>query len=48
VDADDCGKDRRGPRVIEIVSDPNLRNHFGLRDGDVVEISVRSSSVYSP
>jgi CTP-dependent riboflavin kinase len=26
--------------VVEIIADINLRNHFGLQDSDVVEISV--------
>ena len=34
--------DRRDPWVVEVVSDVNLRDHFGLQDGDMVEISVRT------
>jgi hypothetical protein len=30
------------PWVVEIVADVNLRDHFGLQDGDVVEIGVRT------
>jgi CTP-dependent riboflavin kinase len=35
-----AAKDRRDPWVVEIVGGVNLRNHFGLQDGAVVEISV--------
>ena len=35
-----AARDRRDPWVVEIVADVNLRNHFGLQDGDVVEIRV--------
>ena len=34
--------DRRDPWVVEIVADVNLRDHFGLQDGEVVEIRVRT------
>jgi len=37
--------DRPDPWVVEIVADVNLRNHFGLQDGDVVEIRVPTSGV---
>jgi len=37
-----AARDRRGPWVVEIVADVNLRDHFGLQDGDMVEISVRT------
>ena len=33
-------RDRRDPWVVEIVADVNLRNHFGLQDGDMIEIRV--------
>jgi CTP-dependent riboflavin kinase len=36
---------RRDPWVVEIVADVNLRDHFGLQDGDVVEIRVPASGV---
>ncbi len=35
-----AAKDRRDPSVVEIVADVNLRNHFGLQYGDVIEIRV--------
>ena len=35
-----AAKDRQDPWVVEIVADVNLRSHFGLHDGDVVEIRV--------
>jgi CTP-dependent riboflavin kinase len=35
-----AARDRRDPWVVEIVADINLRHHFGLQDGDVVEIRV--------
>ena len=35
-----AAKDRPDPWVVEIVADINLRNHFALQDGDVVEIRV--------
>ena len=35
-----AARDRRDPWVVEIVADVNLRNHFGLQDGDVFEIEV--------
>ena len=38
-------RDRRDPWVVEIVADVNLRHHFGLQDGDVVEIKVSTSGV---
>jgi CTP-dependent riboflavin kinase len=31
---------RRDPWVVEIVADVNLRDHFGLQDGDLVEIRI--------
>ena len=37
-------RDRRDSWVVEVVSDVNLRNHFGLQDGDNVEIRVPTSS----
>ncbi|MGC2625808.1 MAG: DUF120 domain-containing protein [Candidatus Udaeobacter sp.] len=37
-----AARDRRDPWVVEIVADVNLREHFGLQDGDVVEIRVPS------
>ena len=40
-----AARDRRDPWVVEIVADVNLRNHFGLQDGDLVEISVPTSGV---
>src|SRR5262249_14949001 len=40
-----AAKDRRDPWVVEIVADVNLRNHFGLQDGDVLEIRVPKSGV---
>jgi CTP-dependent riboflavin kinase len=39
-----AARDRGDPWVVEIVSDINLRNHFSLEDGDVVEIRVPTSS----
>jgi CTP-dependent riboflavin kinase len=38
-----AARDRRDPWVVEIVADVNLRHHFGLQDGDVVEIRVPTS-----
>jgi CTP-dependent riboflavin kinase len=35
-----AARDRRDPRVVEIVADISLRNHFGLKDGDLVEIKL--------
>ena len=40
-----AARDRRDPWVVEVVSDVNLRGHFGLQDGDVVEIRVPTSGV---
>ena len=40
-----AARDRRDPWVVEIVADVNLRDHFGLQDGDQVEISVSTSGV---
>ena len=40
-----AARDRGDPWVVEVVSDVNLRDHFGLYDGDVVEIRVPSSGV---
>jgi CTP-dependent riboflavin kinase len=39
-----AARDRRDPWVVEIVADVNLRDHFGLQDGDVVKIRVPSSA----
>ena len=39
-----AARDRQDPWVIEIVADINLRNHFGLQDGDVIEIRVPTGS----
>ena len=33
-------RDRQDPWVVEIVADINLRNHFGLQDGDLIEVRV--------
>jgi CTP-dependent riboflavin kinase len=38
-----AARDRQDPWVVEIVADVNLRDHFGLQDGDPVEIRVRIS-----
>jgi CTP-dependent riboflavin kinase len=35
-----AARDRRDPWVVEIVADVNLKDHFGLQDGDVIEIRV--------
>jgi len=40
-----AARDRRDPWIVEVVSDLNLRNQFGLQDGDVVEIRVPTSGV---
>jgi CTP-dependent riboflavin kinase len=40
-----AAKDRQDPWVVEIVADVNLRDHFGLQNGDLVEISVPTSGV---
>jgi CTP-dependent riboflavin kinase len=40
-----AARDRRDPWVVEIVADINLRDHFGLQDGDAVEIKVPTSDV---
>jgi CTP-dependent riboflavin kinase len=40
-----AARDRRDPWVVEVVSDVNLRDQFGLQDGDVVEIRVPASGV---
>jgi CTP-dependent riboflavin kinase len=40
-----AARDRRDPWVVEIVSDVNLRHHFGLQDGDVVEIRLPMTRV---
>jgi len=40
-----AAKDRRDPWVVEIVADVNLRSHFGLQDGDVLEIKVPTTSI---
>ena len=39
-----AARDRRDPWVVEVVSDVNLRDQFGLRDGDVVEIEVPTAA----
>ena len=39
-----AARDRRDPWVVEVVSDVSLRDHFGLRDGDVVEIRVPTAA----
>ena len=38
-----AARDRRDPWVVEIVADVNLRDQFGLQDGDLVEIRIPSS-----
>src|SRR5262249_16301968 len=38
-----AARDRQDPWVVEVVSDVNLRDQFGLQDGDVVEIRVPTS-----
>jgi CTP-dependent riboflavin kinase len=40
-----AARNRRDPWVVEVVSDVNLRDHFSLQDGDVVEIRVPTSGV---
>jgi len=40
-----AARDRTDPWVVEINAHINLRNHFGLQDSDVVEISVPSFGV---
>jgi CTP-dependent riboflavin kinase len=40
-----AARDRRDPWVVEIVADINLRDHFGLQDGDAVEIKVPISDI---
>jgi CTP-dependent riboflavin kinase len=40
-----AARNRRDPWVVEIVSDINLRDHFGLQDGDMVEIKVPTGGV---
>jgi CTP-dependent riboflavin kinase len=40
-----AARDRRDPWVVEIVADVNLRDHFGLQDGDLVEIRVPTADV---
>ena len=40
-----AARDRRDPWVVEVVSDVNLRDQFGLQDGDVVEIRVPTSGL---
>src|SRR5262245_26180658 len=40
-----AARDRRDPWVVEIVADINLRNHFGLQDGDEVELRVPTTRV---
>ena len=41
-----AARDRPDPRVVEIVADVNLRDHFGLQDGDAVEIRVPISGAH--
>ena len=45
MDPDDCGKESTGSLVVEVVSDVNLRDQFGLQDGDVVEIRVPTGGI---
>ena len=33
-------RDRRNPWVVEIVADVNLRHHFALQNGDLIEVRV--------
>jgi CTP-dependent riboflavin kinase len=40
-----AAKDRPDPWVVGIVADINLRNHFALQVGDVVEIRVPTSGI---
>ena len=40
-----AARDRPDPWVVEIVADVNLRDHFGLQDGNAVEISVPTTCV---
>ena len=40
-----AARDRQDPWVVEIVGNINLRNHFGLQEGDVVEIRVPTTRV---
>ena len=40
-----AASDRRDPWVVEIVADVNLRDQFGLQDGDLVEVRVPTSGV---
>ena len=40
-----AARDRRDPWVVEIVADVNLRNHFGLQDGNMIEIRVPTTGV---
>jgi CTP-dependent riboflavin kinase len=40
-----AARDRRDPWVVEIVADVNLRDQFGLQDGDLVEVRVPTSGV---
>ena len=40
-----AARDRPDPWVVEVVSDINLRDQFGLQDGDVVEITVPTSGI---
>jgi CTP-dependent riboflavin kinase len=40
-----AARDRPDPWVVEVVSDVNLRDQFGLQDGDVVEIRVPTSGI---
>ena len=35
-----AARDRRDPSVVEIVANVNMRHHFGLQDGDLVEIRL--------
>ena len=40
-----AARDRRDPWVVEIVADVNLREHFGLQDGDLVEVRLPTADV---
>jgi CTP-dependent riboflavin kinase len=42
-----AAKGRRDPWVVEVVSDVNLRDQFGLHDGDVIEIRLPTSAKLS-
>ena len=40
-----AARDRRDAWVVEIVADVDLRDHFGLQDGDLVELRVPITDV---